>query len=170
MQLKSALCLSVFSILLAQATPTGAEIAQTIVHDEKAKQQLLGQHPLSLQWVSWEKFGKVTVSDRNGTVAVKGEQSAPSEVDTQVPAALQDQSTNYLKIDGIITEVDDKQFKFSGSIITRVNHINHGKECKRNGKFTFALKGHPKYWRMQEINNPCEKVADYVDIYCARSK
>ena len=30
---------------------------------------------------------------------------------------------------------------------------------------TFKTKAGRKYWRMQEMDNPCEAVTDYVDIY-----
>jgi hypothetical protein len=35
----------------------------------------------------------------------------------------------------------------------------------REGRFTFRITGTRRYWRMKEMNNPCEDVADYVDVY-----
>jgi hypothetical protein len=35
----------------------------------------------------------------------------------------------------------------------------------RQGDFTFKVTGKRKYWRMQEMDNPCDEATDYVDIY-----
>ena len=48
---------------------------------------------------------------------------------------------------------------------TRVSHIAGGAECRRHGTFHFATKVGRKYWRMQEMDNPCDDATDYVDIY-----
>ena len=36
-----------------------------------------------------------------------------------------------------------------------------GEPCERDGEFTFRITGTRKYWRMQQIDNPCDEVADY---------
>jgi hypothetical protein len=155
------------SLLLLQLTvqTSQAETEKTVIRDQNQKRMLLGVHRLSLQWISWEKFGKVKVTESGGTLFVKGEQRGPSYADDPRMQASQPEGEDYLKIDGIVTELGSKQFKFHGKIVTRVAHINGGKECKRNGNFTFAKRDHPGYWRMQEIDNPCDEAADYVDIY-----
>src|SRR5215208_2472985 len=86
---------------------TGVKQPRTVIKDEAAKTKLLGQHRLSLQWISWDYFGKAIVTESDGTLFLKGEQKARK-------------GSDHLSIDGIITEVDAREFKFKGRIITRV--------------------------------------------------
>ena len=125
---------------------------KTIVNNAKAKIMLIGKHKVSLQWISWDYFGTANITNKNGVIYLKGEQK-------------QRKGTDYVKIDGVITEIDAKEFKFDGTIITQVSHINNGEPCTRTGEMTFRITGKRKYWRMQEIDNPCDTAADYVDIY-----
>lgn len=136
----------------AQAGPPPAK---TVVADQAAKRRLLGRHMLSLQWVSWDHFGRADVTERAGVLYLKGEQRSRSGDD-------------YLTIDGRITRVDATEFTFDGTIVTRVSHINGGEPCTREGEVTFAVKGGRKYWRLQQMTNPCDPVTDYVDVYFRR--
>ena len=115
---------------------------------------LLGRHKLSLQWVSWDYFGVVTVTKRRGAYSIRGEQKGRGQ-----------QSTDFVKIDGTIASIDAKEFAFRGKIVTKVSHINGGKPCTRDGDFTFKITGKRRYWRLQQMDNPCDPVTDYVDIY-----
>lgn len=143
-----------FLILGSSFAPLRAENqAKTLVKDAATKKKLLGKHMLSLQWISWEKFGSATVTEQNGLLTIKGEQRSKSK------------DPDWLTIDGVITEVASGQFKFKGKIETRVSHINEGKPCLREGEMNFAVKGKRKYWRLKEMDNPCDHVTDYVDIY-----
>ena len=134
----------------------GFAVAQekTVVNDPAAAQRLLGRHMLSLQWISWDHFGVATVTNRAGMYSIKGEQNGRGK-----------SSTDFVKIDGAITSIDTKEFAFKGVITTRVSHINNGEPCVRDGEFTFKITGTRKYWRLQQIDNPCDQAADYVDIY-----
>ena len=125
---------------------------KVIVNDMAAKQMLVGAHRFSLQWISWDYFGKANVTEKNGSLLIKGEQRGRG-------------SDDYVTIDGVITRVDAKEFTFEGDIITRVSHINKGEPCKRSGEMTFRITGNRRYWRLQQMNNPCDEAADYVDIY-----
>lgn len=125
---------------------------KTVVSDAKAKAMLLGKHKLSLQWISWDYFGTATVSNAKGVMRLKGEQKAR-------------RGNDFVKIDGVITSIDAKEFKFDGTIITQISHIAEGKPCERTGEMTFRITGKRKYWRLQEMDNPCDEVTDYVDIY-----
>ena len=125
---------------------------KTIVNNAKAKTMLLGKHKVSLQWISWDYFGTANITNKNGIIYLKGEQK-------------QRKGTDYVKIDGVITEINAKDFKFDGTSITQISHINNGEPCTRTGEMTFKISGKRKYWRMQEIDNPCDTAADYVDIY-----
>lgn len=125
---------------------------KTVVNDANAKKMLLGKHLLSLQWISWDYFGAANVVSKSGVFSFKGEQK-------------QRKGGDYVKIDGTITEINAKDFKFDGIIETQVSYLNGGAPCKREGQMTFAAVGKRKYWRLREIDNPCDTAADYVDIY-----
>jgi hypothetical protein len=144
-------------VILATITTVAAQKAEkyypkVVVNDMVAKQMLVGAHRLSLQWISWDYFGKATVTEKNGTLFIKGEQRGRGNDD-------------YVTMDGVITRVDAKEFTFEGDIITRVSHINKGEPCKRTGEMIFRITGNRKYWRLQQMDNPCDEAADYVDIF-----
>lgn len=138
-------------ILSAVAFGTFAQ-ERTIINDPAAAKMLLGKHKLSLQWISWDYFGSATVTNDAGVYSIRGSQIGRGNNDV-------------LTIEGIIVSIDAKQFVFEGTIITQISHINGGKPCTRHGDFTFKISGKRKYWRMQEMDNPCDEATDYVDIY-----
>ncbi len=113
---------------------------------------LLGKHKLSLQWISWDYFGSATVTNKAGVYSIKGTQKGRATSDV-------------LTIDGMIVSIDAKEFVFEGSIVTQVSNINGGQPCTRQGDFTFRITGKRKYWRLMEMDNPCDGVTDYVDIF-----
>lgn len=127
----------------------------TKINDAPAARMLLGRHLMSLQWISWDYFGRATVTNSRGIYRIKGEQNGRSNSD-------------FLRIDGMIRSIDAKQFTFEGKIITQVSHINDGGPCTREGEFVFRITGNRKYWRLMEMDNPCDGVTDYVDIYFRR--
>jgi hypothetical protein len=127
---------------------------KTEVRDAKARAMLIGRHKLSLQWISWDFFGTANVSQKGRTLYLKGRQDGRGE-----------NREDYLTVDGIITSISAKEFKFDGKIITRISHINGGAPCVREGEMTFRITGKRRYWRLQEIDNPCDEAADYVDIF-----
>lgn len=143
--------LCVLLIVLSVAVTASAQ-ERTIVNDRPAASILLGRHKLSLQWISWDYFGAVTVKQARGIYSLKGEQRGRGNKD-------------YLTIEGMIVSIDKNQFVLEGDIVTQVSHINGGKPCTRHGDFTFKITGKRKYWRMQEMDNPCDEATDYVDIY-----
>ena len=137
--------------LLLFAFGSHAVAQQTAINDTAAAQLLLGRHMLSLQWVSWDRFGAATVVNRKGVYRLTGEQ--------------RNAGGDLVKIDGVITSIDEKEFGFNGTIVTQVSHINGGAECVREGEFTFRITGKRKYWRLMQMENPCDPVTDYVDIF-----
>jgi hypothetical protein len=139
--------------LVVLSVPAFAQ-EKTIVHDRQAKAMLLGPHKLSLQWISWDFFGSATITERLGVMAVKGQQRGRGK-----------ENTDFVTVEGVIVSIDKNQFILEGKIVTRVSHINGGKPCERNGDFKFKVTGKRKYWRMQEMDNPCDEATDYVDIY-----
>jgi hypothetical protein len=131
----------------------GSAEADMLVKDSTMAQRLLGKHALTLQWLgagTLKDAGSAEVKIEDGTWHLTGRQTTPE---------------GFVSVDGIVTEIDATTFSFTGKIITNVSYINQGKDCLRDGTFTFAKKGIRKYWRMQQIDNPCDQAADYVDIY-----
>jgi hypothetical protein len=128
--------------------------AQTKVNDAAARQKLLGNHMLSLQWIQFETkaFGSAKVSEQNGMLRLSGEQKNPKNQD-------------FLQVDGEITQVDKLEFRFTGSIVYRAKEISGERLCERKGEFTFKITGGRKYWRLQQMDSPCGTVTDYVDLY-----
>ena len=144
------LVLACLSSLSFAATPSNGL-------DAAARARLVGNHALTLQWLGWgdlSRAGKVMVEDRGDTLLLSGEQSGEGE-----------NAGDYVRLSGKIVSASSDGFVFVGDITTRVSHIADGVECKRSGTFTFKAKGARKYWRMQEMTNPCDPVTDYVDIY-----
>ncbi|MEZ5306687.1 MAG: hypothetical protein R2684_06015 [Pyrinomonadaceae bacterium] len=125
---------------------------KTVINSQYAKRILSGKHMFSLQWISWDWFGSASVTNKAGVYYLKGSQKSRENDDL-------------LTIDGVITEINRYNFKFNGKITTKVSHIAGGEECVREGDMTFAITGKRKYWRLQEMDNPCDGVTDYVDIY-----
>ncbi|MBK8464677.1 MAG: hypothetical protein IPL32_02495 [Chloracidobacterium sp.] len=143
--------------MLFVATASAQE-SSTTVNDKAAAQKLLGKHRLSLQWISWDYFGAATVTNKKCSSGVKGCYRINGEQKGRG-------NSDYLKINGAISSIDSKQFRFNGTIETRISHINGGSPCVRSGEFTFKITGKRKYWRLAEMDNPCDPVTDYVDIY-----
>ena len=143
----------ILSALLISALLNIPVFAQrTVVNDTKARAMLLGRHRLSLQWISWDYFGTATVTNWRGTFYLKGEQK-------------QRRGTDYVRVDGRITEINAKNFKFNGTIVMQISSINNGEPCTRDGEMTFRITGNRRYWRLAEMTNPCDAVTDYVDIF-----
>jgi len=124
--------------------------------DEKFDKFLVGEHLISLQWISWHYFGKATISktEVDGVYKITGIQNNKDNND-------------YVKIDGTLKPNSEKQLTFNGKIETKISFINQGNPCLREGTYTFRATGQRKYWRLKEMYNPCRKdsLVDYIDIY-----
>jgi len=145
---------SVIVLLITLVTLPVVVSAQerTEIRDTGAAKMILGRHKLSLQWISWDYFGTATVKNSAGVYSLRGEQKGRGNDDV-------------LTIKGNIVSIDQREFKFNGTITSRISHINNGEPCVRQGEFTFRITGRRKYWRLQEMDNPCDEATDYVDIY-----
>jgi len=113
----------------------------------------VGTHRLTLQWLDKAANGKAIVTkNAKGQLEIKGEQRKGEK--------------DFVTIDGIIISVGEREFNFSGTIITCANYINNGQPCEKKGNYTFKATGKRKYWRLQQMDN-CEgnSVVDYVDIF-----
>ena len=144
---KTLIMLAVVNLVFIPASTSRAK------ESNKAEQKLLGKHMFSLQYILFEteKFGTATVTRKNdGGLYVD---------------ARQESNSGYVTLKGDVRVANAKEFTVTGELVTCVSYINGGKPCVRNGTFTFKVTGKRKYWRMQEMANPCENVVDYVDIY-----
>lgn len=150
--MKKIILLTFIALTALASSAFGQE--KTVIKDAKAKQMLLGRHMVALQWISWDYFGRANVTQKGGVYYLKGEQKGRGE-----------NAGDLLTIDGVITQIDAKEFKFNGTIITKVSHNNGGEPCERRGDMTFRITGKRKYWRLQEMDSPCEGITDYVDIF-----
>lgn len=120
----------------------------------KAESLVLGKHPLTLQWISWDYTGSITIKKENGVITVNGVQNGKGA-----------ESGYYLKVNGTLKIVNEKHLKFKGTIESKISYINEGQPCLRSGEFNFKATGGRQYWRMQEWLSDCDGVTDYVDIY-----
>src|SRR5262249_36147798 len=85
----------------AMAQKSDKAYPKAVVNDMAAKRMLLGVHRFSLQWISWDYFGKATVTERNGALLIKGEQRGRGT-----------SNGDYVTMDGVITQVEAKAFTF----------------------------------------------------------
>lgn len=129
--------------------------AQTKIKFDKDKYQrnLIGQHGITLQWISWDYRGIVKITEENKVLKIKGEQKS------------KDGKGDYVSIEGTLEAISDKELKFVGKITTKVHYNNGGNPCEKDGVHTFKKTGTRKYWRLQEMQNCDGVVVDYVDLY-----
>lgn len=143
--------------VLAGSPPATAAQKTANGLDAAARARLVGEHMLTLQWLRWGDLsgaGKVVVEDAGDTLPMRGEQRGTGE-----------NADDYVRLDGRIVAASREGFVFEGEILTRVHHIANGSECRRSGTFTFKATGKRRYWRLQEMDNPCDSATDYVDVY-----
>lgn len=139
-----------------------AGFLQQILFAQGSYQQLLnryvGQRTMTLQWLDTSptqkcKPGKVVIDQEDGKMllTIKGEQRKDAN--------------NYVKIDGTIEPVSDTEFKFTGTIVSRVSYLYNGQECVKEGTYTFKKYKGRAFYRLQEKTNCDGSAVDYVDIY-----
>jgi len=126
-------------------------ISKSDVKNKKTKEQLIGKHNTSLQWISWDYFGTIRIVNVDDVLFIFGGQN-------------QKNGSDFLSIEGIITKIDKNEFKFFGEIVTQVSYIANGNTCKQFGERHFAITNGRPFWRMQEMKNQCDDVGDYIDI------
>ncbi len=149
--------LSITSLSCTAPAMAGQQVSQGERLDAAARARLVGDHMLTLQWLGWGDLsgaGTLVVKDEGDSLAARGEQLGTGE-----------NADDYVRVDGRIVSATRDGFVFEGEILTRVHHIAGGVECKRTGTFTFKATGKRKYWRLQEMQNPCDSATDYVDVY-----
>ena len=145
------------ALALAAAGLAGSADAATQVDSQSSKAKLMGPLWLSLQWIgvgNFESMGRAQIEDRDGTLHLSGRQDGTG-----------DSAGDWLEIDGDILAIGLRNFHFKGWVETRVSYINDGNPCRRDIDADFLMKMGKKYWRLQEIDNPCDVAADYVDLF-----
>lgn len=125
-------------------------VRATEVRDQAALERLRGNVGLTLQWIGWEKRGKLEVSQPGPVVRLKGEQVAPG-------------SKGRLEIEGDVVSIDSDSFVLRGTI--RITDTpDAGRNCIKETDSQFAITQNRKYWRMREFEW-CDGLTDYIDIY-----
>ncbi len=115
-----------------------------------ALEELRGNSGLTLQWIGWDKRGRVEVSQRGNVVHLKGAQVAPD-------------GKGRVEIDGDVLSIDSNDFIFRGRI-TITDSPDPGRKCVKDGDSEFAITQGRRYWRMREFEW-CDQLTDYIDIY-----
>ena len=147
--------LAVLSLLLLLVPPLAAASDQKKPADRAQKERALlgGEHKLTVQWIGWDKPGTAQVKEaEDGGFEVEGEQRDPRTGD-------------FVTVKGRIVEVRDRQFVFDGEVRLRVGYLCDGAEAVRQGKLVFKRTGKRRYWRMADMQSPCDSHVDYVDLY-----
>jgi len=131
-------------------------LPKTQVISAGGRSQLLGKHKFQLHWISWNRwkdFAGLTVVERQGKLWVKGRQQKGGD---------------YLEIDGFASQIEDRQFTFQGTIVTRVSYKNNGNPCRRDGTMTFKIIGKRRYWRLQEMQSPATRLPTTWTSFCGK--
>ena len=143
-------CLAVWPLSAGALEPA---VPDTRPLDAHARQQLLGEHKLTVQWLGWgdlEQAGTVSISDAGGVLVASGSQY---------------QGSQRLDLAGHITALVDDGFVFEGAITLQDMDGPGTGTCVRSGPMHFTTRGIRQYWRLQQMTNPCNGSTDYVDIY-----
>ena len=135
---------------------TAQEKAKTALY-QKLLKMYTGNRIMTLQWLN----ESATKKAKSGKVITKVEQGSPV---LSMKGEQRKDEANFLIIDGTMQPISATEFLFSGTITTKVNYLNEGKECVKEGNFTF--KKHPGrvFYRLQEKDN-CSGEVNYVDIF-----
>lgn len=123
---------------------------RTAIHSGREADMLMGSHGLRLQWIGEDPTGRAVIRDRDGLLVLEGEQSRGGDT---------------LRMHGVVVEVRDRAFVLEGTVVTEVHHVAGGRPCVRTGEFLFLRREGRPFWRMQDIDNPCADVVDYIDIF-----
>lgn len=97
-----------------------------------------------------DRRGTLTVRQPGAVMLLKGSQRAAA-------------GPGLLTLEGEVTEIDARQFRFRGRIVIS-DTPDVGRQCVRDGDFTFAITQKRRYWRLQQME-VCDGLTDYVDIY-----
>jgi hypothetical protein len=125
-----------------------ASVLPTNVEDRAALARLRRNSGVTLQWIGWERRGRLAVTERNGRVHLSGGQTG---------------NGGRLTIDGDVAGIASDSFTFRGRIVI-ADTPDRGRNCVRDGVMEFRVTGRRRYWRLQQMEE-CDGLTDYVDIY-----
>lgn len=112
--------------------------------------RLLGNSGITLQWISWDRRGQVSVTpDERGVWMLSGSQAGADG--------------GMLEVDGRIVEIGDGYFTLRGTVSIQ-NTPDPGRSCRESKTWHFAVTQNRKYYRLREFEW-CDGLTDYVDIY-----
>ncbi len=123
---------------------------RTIVHDGAALERLRNNGGITLQWISWDYRGHVSVSDRGEVVHLSGVQHDRD-------------SLAFVQVTGDVVEIGSDYFILNGHIIIR-DTPDVNRYCERDGLMRFAITQNRRYWRYRDFGW-CTDLTDYIDIY-----
>ena len=113
-------------------------------------ERLRGNNGVTLQWISWDHRGPVSVRSVGGTTYLTASQIATDGAGT-------------VWLDGKIVESGDDYFIFEG-LIRIANTPDAGRICEQTKRWRFAITQNRQYYRMREFEW-CDGLTDYIDIY-----
>lgn len=151
-----------FGICIFISTPSfSSQPQKTIINDPEAAKALLGTHKLTHQVISWSHFGAALVTNDNGVFKIKGAHRGGIKKLPNVPQEL-------FEIEGIITEINNTNFKFLGKMTTRFA-LDNNKTCHKDGLFHFAYRqAKSRSWRLLEEQHTCTDHVIFIDLYVDR--
>lgn len=135
---------------------TAQEKAKTAAYQNLLK-MYTGNRIMTLQWLN----ESATKKAKSGKVITKAEAGSPV---LSMKGEQRKDDDNFLTIDGTMQPVSATEFLFTGTITTKVSYLNEGKECVKEGNFTFKKYPGRAFYRLQEKDN-CSGQVNYVDIF-----
>lgn len=124
--------------------------SRTTILDQAAAERLRSAIGITLQWISWDYRGSISVWDEQGTIHLRGSQDESG-------------GPGRLEIDGEVREIGADYFVFDGRI-SIVETPDRGRRCEADKLWRFAITQNRPYWRLREFEW-CDGLTDYVDIY-----
>ena len=144
----AALPLAALASGIAEPTPLAA-VKATEVRDPLALRKLMGNSGITLQWIGWEKRGKLKAVKQGEVVHLSGGQTGADGAK--------------LEIEGDVLAIDTKHFILRGRVTIK-DSPDGERICVKDGDSEFAITQNRKYWRLREFEW-CDQLTDYVDIY-----
>jgi hypothetical protein len=154
MKMLAALALPLLSWSAAMAQPQDeiviGDARITATSEPEAVQRLRRNSGITLQWIGWDRRGRLEVRDVNGSIELHGMQQERA-------------GPGRLTLDGRVIFVARNHLRFQGRIVI-TDTPDVGRNCERDGMFDFVATGRRRYWRLQQME-ACDGLTDYVDIY-----
>lgn len=113
-------------------------------------ERLRGNNGVTLQWISWDHRGPVSIRSVNGATYLTASQIATDGAGT-------------VWLDGRVVESGDDYFIFEG-LIRIANAPDAGRICEQTKRWRFAITQNRQYYRLREFEW-CDGLTDYIDIY-----